>query len=716
MVTKPPPMREDPFAPEQDEDGKRVAWVDELWESQTWALQYRDRQVEENVRMLAGHQWDVWSTILNKWVDVSRFLTDSERRWRQRPVINRLLYWYMLTHARMTENPPVVTFQPATGDRSDAQLAEVMDTIFKTVWRELEMIERWDQAAAWIIPGGCSYLRTRIDPTRGPMRELQGPAAIPGLNGTGDIVIPNAPYGRDGMPLAQATEGGGYELTGDPYGMPEGMLEVTVHGPLEVRSEWNTKPFHRKSWHMLRQYLTPEQVYDTWGVEVEPDTTGEEAQGAGELQRMLFGAGYFGAAENWEGAGFANMSAQELVCVDELWCAPSEGQGWEDGRLLIKTKTKVVQDGPRPFKLQNTSPIQRFDFVNLPGRPHGTSPQEMLNPIQRAFNRGIAQMLEHRNLVTNPIGMIDGHSGLEEGQVTNKPGLLLTVNRRPGVSPLEFVSPPPLSQDVYRIQDDLRDQLDYLGNLEGAEGRPPTRDASGELVKELRFNTDRFIGPTMRRAALTMGRVVQDWIAMLPVIWDEEKVIAYAGDDSVVRTVTVYPEIWTQGQVNVQVDVESMLPEGRGERQTRIYRMYADGLFGQPGSPEARKAYFELANFPHMSRAFRPGGVDRTTAEQENGDLVRGTPAAQIPIFEWYDNQIHLWIHEDFMKSPEFKKLDEFRQAQFVEHWQNHRQIMLLQMQEAQAIQMMLAPPEAQTGGEEGAPAEQPQPEPAPSV
>lgn len=711
MIQRPPPLREDPFTEEQGEDGKRCAWVDELWSSQTWALQFRDRQVEENVRMLAGHQWDVYSTILNKWVDISRFLTDSERRWRQRPVVNRLLYWYMLTHARMTENPPVVSFQPSTGDRYDAMLAEVMDTVFKTLWKETEMVERVDQLFAWMIPGGAAYLRSRIDPSRGPSRSLMGPAAIPGYGDQGEMYVPNAPYGRDGTPLAQATGPEQYEMTGDPYAMPEGVLEVCVHGPLEVRSAWNNLPFHRKHWHLLRQYLTPEQVWDAWGVDVEPDTTGEEAQGAGELQRMLFGAGYFGSAENRPGSGgYANMNAQELVCVNELWVAPTAAEpDMQNGRLLVTTKEKVIQDGPRPFDLKNTSPIHRFDFVNLPGRPHGTTPQEMLNPIQRAYNRGWAQMLEHRNLVANPIQIIDGQSGIEESQLTNKPGLQITANRRPGVAPLEFVPPPPLSQDVYKAQDSLEKQIDFLGNLEGAEGTPPTRDASGELVKELRFNTDRFIGPTMRRATIGMGRVVSDWMAMLPVIWDEEKVIAYAGEDNVVRTVTVTPDMWDQGAVNVHVDVESMLPEGRGERQARIYRMYADGLLGEPGTPEARKTYFDLANFPHMGRAARPGGVHRATAEQENGQLVQGAPAEQVPIYEWYDNQVHLWIHEEFMASPEFLKLDEMARMQFVQHWMAHRQILEMQMMEQAMMEARMAatlqPPEAGKGNQ-GTPAQ----------
>jgi hypothetical protein len=599
----------------------------------------------------------------------------------------------MLTHARMTENPPVVSFQPSTGDRADAILAEVMDTVFKTLWIELDMVEVVDRLMAWLIPGGSAYLRTRVDLNGGPLQQFTGPASIENLYGGGMMQIGAAPYDDQGNALVRPTGPGQYETTGEPHQMHEGKLEVTVHGPLEIRAEWNHLPFNRKRWCIFRQYLTPEKVYDTWGVQLEPDTRGDEANSAGELQRILFGSGYFGAAGNKPGVGgFDHGYNQGLIRVDEFWHMPSKLAGMEEnGRLLISTRHRVLSDGPRPVELSGAAPIQRFDFTNLPGRPHGTTPQEMLNPIQRTYNRGIAQILEHRNLVTNPITIIDEMSGLEEEQITNKPGLIVKVNRRPSIPPVEYAEPPRLVEDVYKIQGILKEEMDYLGNLEGAEGSPPTRDASGELVKELRFNTDRFLGPTMRRAALTMGRVVEDWMAYLPTIWDEEKIIAYAGEDSVTRTRSVLPEMFDEGKVNVHVDIESMLPEGRGERQTRIYRMYADGLLGMPGSPEARKAYFDLARFPHMGRAMRPGGVHRATAEQENGQMVQGAPAAQIATFEWYDNEVHIWIHEEFMASPEYLELSPQVQAEFYQHWALHKTIQQMQQQAALEQQMALA-------------------------
>ena len=95
-----------------------------------------------------------------------RLSTSLTPRWRYLPVINRMLHWYMLLHARMTENPPILTFQAAGGDRIDAELAEVMDAVWKHIWFESAAGERLDDLFAWLIPAGESFMKSRIDLSR----------------------------------------------------------------------------------------------------------------------------------------------------------------------------------------------------------------------------------------------------------------------------------------------------------------------------------------------------------------------------------------------------------------------------------------------------------------------------------------------------------------------------------------------------------------------
>lgn len=639
------PMRSSASTPDSS-DGKRIQLVRGRWLAQDAALLARDRQVEENIRMIVGRHNDVFSPILGTYVDVSKFMTEEERRWRQRPVINKILHWFILTHARLTENPPIVTFQPATSDRLDALLAEAMDTVFKTVWHETEMLEAIDRLMAWLIPGGQAFLKSRVDFTLGDELET---------------------YELD----AEPDETGAYGT--HPKTERSGQIVMDVLGPLECRGEWGAKPWHRKSWHIHRAFLTPDEVYERYQVVVQPDTfQAANSDGTGGyLTRMLFGSGYFGAAQgrdygqNVQGMGNEAARNEGYCTVDEMWEVPSDyKKGYQQsktsagGRLLAVSQHQVLTDGPRPFPFRYCSPLRCFQFINVPGRPSGTTPQEMLNALNKTYNRGAAQILEHRNLVCNPMLIVDNTSGIQDGQITNRPGSVIHVNLKPGVSePLYYLKPPSISEDVWKTQEWLSETMDILGNVSGNSGEAPANDPSGELVKQLRYNNDRFIGPTAKRAVGEFVRVVQDWQAILPYIWTDEKILSYNGDDNVARTIVIKPEMWS-GECRIEPDLDSMIPEGRSERQQRIFVLYQVGIFGQPGTPEAINAFMTLTKFPHMNRLDVRGGVHRVTAQQAVGKIVQGGSATDIPIMQWYNLPVWTDVFEEFMSSPEFLRLD----------------------------------------------------------
>jgi hypothetical protein len=252
----------------------------------------------------------------------------------------------------------------------------------------------------------------------------------------------------------------------------------------------------------------------------------------------------------------------------------------------------------------------------------------------------------------------------------------------------------------------MQHTFDDIGFTAGAND-PSTPGDSGEKVKEIRFNTDRFLGPTMRRSAGEYGRLYENWRYLFPLIWDMETTLSYAGDDNIARTIVVYPELFEEGYVNVRPDVESMLPEGRGEKQEKVVWSYMNGLFGIPGTPPALRKFWGMAHMPHLSRMAKPGGIHTTTAEQENGKLILGAPAQSIPVYEWYDDEAHLAVHENFMASPEFTKLPPPVQDQYVLHRQAHQfnqnQKLMKAAAQQGAIQNMIAP-QPTPGGAGGKP------------
>ena len=81
---------------EDGDDSKRVTYFSSLIRSQDQALLARDREIELNLRMLAGQQWDRWHPTLERYVDVGEWMRRGGRRGADRiqATVNRLLRWY----------------------------------------------------------------------------------------------------------------------------------------------------------------------------------------------------------------------------------------------------------------------------------------------------------------------------------------------------------------------------------------------------------------------------------------------------------------------------------------------------------------------------------------------------------------------------------------------------------------------------------------------
>lgn len=686
-----PPIRETPDA-KDGFDPQRVALVRERWGSQTDALLAYHRTIEENVRMLAGRQWDVWSDLLGRFVDVSYWLTDQEKLWYQKPVINVLSYYFMLTHARLTESSPSPTFQAATGDRLDQLLADCLTPVFKTQWSETGMDETFVKAVAWQVAAGEVFVETGVDFQRGPRRQVTGPAALSMQGQDGQMIERTTagpvPYDRAGNPLASLTEdGSGYDVSGEPYEDHEGCLCPRVRSPLEVRAEWGADTrWEDKRWIITRSYLEPQDVKEQYGVEVAPDTNADG--GEGFLQRLLFGSGYFGAASNLAGAQLtgSGVTERKYVAVDAMWEKPSalspEHDGSPGGRLLIVAGSHVLHDSARPYRTKAAGPIRRAQFLQMPGRGGmGSTPVETLTPIQKAYNRGWKQILEHRNKCTNPTLIHDLNTDIGDDFV-DMPGAKLGVDFTVNAQPAYYLAPPPLSADVWRTQGALLDLIMRLGSLAGAEGAPQTEDPSGELVSQLRFNSDRPVSIAARSMAQCIAGVAEDWIAILPTLWTDEKVLEYAGEDNIFRNITITPDLW-DGAVNVRPDLENARLETPEAKKREALAMFQAGVFGIPGTdPSAATKFAEYCRIAKLDVITSPTQtVDGDMARHLMSQIAEGVPFDPLMLKEWYDYGTWTQVLREHLASPEFLKYDPVIQQQFESFWTYIQHAQLAQQQ-----------------------------------
>jgi hypothetical protein len=144
------------------------------WEE--WKPAYRawERQVEENVRMLSGRQWDTYIESVGQFVDLSNWFAAGDERWRQYPVFNWLITYFKQTISKLTENTPGIGVMPASSDYKDAMLAEVTEPIWRYEWDQMDLPELMFDLYGWCLVAGRGVLKLRWDPSRGPMEEFYG--------------------------------------------------------------------------------------------------------------------------------------------------------------------------------------------------------------------------------------------------------------------------------------------------------------------------------------------------------------------------------------------------------------------------------------------------------------------------------------------------------------------------------------------------------------
>jgi hypothetical protein len=479
---------------------------------------------------------------------------------------------------------------------------------------------------------------------------------------------------------------------------------VDVLCPLQVRAQWGQHiPWRDKRWiateivpHARSGLRADRREVRSRIITLAMTRQGRATSSACSSARATSDRQTIRPARLNESSDTSARKEEGFVRVITMWEKPVNGisdptdENPAGGRLL------VVAPGAAESALGFAAAVQ--NGVRGPDSPRGlhrhprpgvrTTMLERAVPLQKRLNRIEAHIAQHTNLCTDPILFVHEAAGIDDDEFVAKPGLHITHGYNGPGQPAYFLAPPQLSPDVWRHKNDVREQLFVILSMTGNQSQAPTSDASGELVEQLRTNADRPLTPLTMNMAIAEAEVAEDVLAILPSIYTEEKLIAVAGEDNVVRTVKITPEM-LEGSINIRPNLESAAIESKDRKRQRLIQLYEMGAFGNvqdpAQQPKAVKQLLDMLNFPDLNRAARPGGIDRVMAEHNVGRLVRGDAAIDIPLLKVYDYDVHIDVVTNEMKSPEFvEQYSHEVQAEFDQFL-----TLLMDAQEAQRMEML---------------------------
>lgn len=677
------------------------------WDDWDQAYQPWHQQVEENVRLLAGRQYDAYITQVGEFLDLSQWFLTPDELWRRTPVFNWLGHHYKLSLSKLTENLPSVGFVPATADWLDATTAYVMEPVWKAGWHEMEMPEKMFAIYGWVLVAARAISKLRWDPDKGPLEEYRGPAYLEYLkdNRLTGRRLTDAPYVRNTeglwVPAVERDDQDrllldedGEPRMGQPYRATAGDFAFDVVTPTSVRTPFGPEPFHEKAWY-TQEYLMPvEEVERRYGVAVEPDNI----EADDDLWLKLAYGQHYGMPSSMSSAfalgAVEHVSLKGLKRVREHWRPMKSNHPTQSrGRIIIVTKDKVLYDDINPFWVEGSNeravmPFDAFDAVPVPFRQEGMGEYEALGPIAKALNRRMGGAMDAIDYEEQPTTFINRNIGISEEEIERmgRPGARIQVDMAPGIGQPAFRLPPNAMPPSMEMADKLLSWMQLLGSQPfGSEGVPVARDASGELQREVRFDTDRVWGATVRAHSYVWARIALKMQGVMAACLSDDRLLSLTGDDQAVEFVQVGPQMF-RGRIHAIPQPESQVLESRQEKQNRILALVQVGL----PIDQALKAL----NYPDLNRVLRPGGPAYAMASRENMELLLG----QLPpVLPEHDHATHLLVLGQFMQTVTFRDLDPEAQTRFRVHKFLHEQYQVAETvrvgQMAMTAQAALSPP-----------------------
>lgn len=594
---------------------------------------------------------------------------------RVRMRINRIRPAARTEIARMTSQKPTATVLPASADDDDILAAEAGEAVWEMVYEDKDIQSRLIQSAFWTYNCGISYIKTEWD---------------------------------SGKKTGQTDPATGREVTGDHVYSAPSPFHIFVPDALEPDIE--DQPFVI---HVFTKTL--EEVRERWGDQIPKDHKPTVKSTSEILESAYLNM-----------PGNSQEAKPDSCLVMECWVKPGATNLLPDGGLVIVIDDFVVfkhKDG-MPFK-HGQYPFAKIDMVPSGGY-FATSPIEDLIPIQKELNRNRSHQIETRNLAGKP-GYFVQEGSVDITKWRSKPGIVIPV--KPG-----FANPQPMAlpQMPAHISEEhqnlLGDFEDISGQHQVSKGSAPSGVTAATAISFLQEQDESYMYTVYYSIEKAMQKVAKQTLMNSVQYWDEPRLVRTVGRDNPFSA-RMLSRAELKGGTDIRMDNGSAMPVSKAARNALFMDLMSRGLI------DAQKG-LEYMNLPNMQKYYNDIKVDENHATRENLKLravdeeelqsiaddvqqqkmmymlqngfvgedgitpdeeaarnsIQGAQALDsfdqpvLPTNDWDNHEVHIFVHEKFMKSQAYEMLPELVQQEFIKHVQAHKNVGM-QMQLNQLMQ-----------------------------
>lgn len=664
-----------------------------------------------NAALLRGLHSARWNPVTNS-LDGG----DKAPAHRSRDNVNIILPKAKAKLSKFLKNRAIPVVTAASTDHEDILNAKATTKLFEYTWERLAVEEKQEEALLNAMVTGKSFWWFFWNSTA--MGQLREQPMI------GKPIIHDVPLGDVDIECGSAFE----VLIADPGIMrlkkqPEIMRIKSRH----VR---DVETMHNLPAGSLTAELSENELF--------------------QYQKQIASLGARASTGYGASAGRGTNDEPTHVVVKELFTAPCAT--YPKGRYVVVAGGKHLNKpepeideatgqpiGPAeayhelPYGFHSTnSPYPAVEWCDQlsPGQFWPTTMVEQMVGVQKQYSRLRNQVDEHGKLSLHPWIFVPKQAGIHDNAFSSEPGQKIPFNFQPGMPyPQQWiVRPEPISGDVYRIMDVIRNELDTITNI-----YPASMGASGATsgfdTNLLQEAADSVHAPDIRRNELTLKEAAYKIRRIIKLGYDVPRLISIVGRDKSPEVFEFSAEQIDE-HANIYIDAGSALPSMKHARIDAILKLDERQAFGPIGDPSRNRKLLRMLDLGSAQETTDLMGADEDHARLENLSFTKGEPV-EDPM-PWEDHDVEYEIHTNLLKSAELKSWPPEQRAALVRHvilhvkWKNPQSALQLAMvfgmqdvaaeiQALMGLQQSLAPaapPQAppQAGGPQGPP-----PSPAPS-
>ena len=573
-----------------------------------------ERQWHENLAFYAGRQWIVFTR--NPTGGFQFAEQPAQDKWRVRHTANRILRIIRTEVTKLSKEQPQWYCVPASTEEKDRLAAMAGDAITEFIMRTKYFNMKRMEATFWSCICGTAFLKNYYDETA---LEIDG---LPGK-----ICLEAVPAFQAFVPNLQVVD-----VQEQPY---------FIHA----------------------RAMDPEQVYSSYGVELQPETTAStilearflSALGIKQNKNQETKLCY--VKENWvkpcrefpQGAMFVTGENKVLYVyepqrdpeVDPMqgmqdmlpgMGMPSTGSNVampqsenqeSDGEaevLAPKSDLPGMENYSYEYPLRHGKyPFAKIDHVST-GMFYAESVVKTLIPLQKEYNRTRSIMLENRNLAGKPQwGYITG--SIDPKKFNSKPGLLLAVQL--GFDFPKALDQPELPQSVVNELDvTVRDMDDASSQYEITKGRTPPGVEAASAIAYLQEENDTI----MLDAVTSLEAAVQETgiqvLANIHDFWSTDRIVQMTSKNQFMET-KQFKAADLRPNMDFRVEPGSMAPRSQAAKQAFIIELMKMGVI----DPTKALRYLQMNE---TNKLYDDMMLDVRHSQRENVFMSQGQPLYKV--------------------------------------------------------------------------------------